>query len=145
MNRTDIIAEARNWIGVPFIEQHRTKHGCDCAGLLIGIARSLGVGPKDEEIPPYRQVADGTMLGICDRFMQRIKPSDAKPGDAVAIIYDRQAQHLGILADYKWGGHSIIHAAANVRPPRVIEHRLMQHHRMQIVAAWVLPGVEWAS
>ncbi len=38
-----IVLEAKKWIGTPFHQQGRQiSAGCDCIGLIIGIAKSIG-------------------------------------------------------------------------------------------------------
>ena len=44
-SRLEVVCEARTWLGTPFHHQARAKgEACDCAGLVIGVARALGVG-----------------------------------------------------------------------------------------------------
>lgn len=57
MTRGDLVAaEAEEWIGTKFIWQGSQKQvGCDCKGLLWGVARELGF-PEAESL--YAKVAD---------------------------------------------------------------------------------------
>jgi NlpC/P60 family putative phage cell wall peptidase len=57
MTRGELVAaEAREWLGTPFRWQQSQKGvGCDCKGLLWGVARELGF-PEAESL--YAQVAD---------------------------------------------------------------------------------------
>ena len=42
-----IIKAAETWIGTPFAHQARIKHvGCDCLGLIMGIANELSLKAK---------------------------------------------------------------------------------------------------
>jgi NlpC/P60 family putative phage cell wall peptidase len=51
-----VVAEARTWLGTPFRWQASQKGiGCDCKGLLWGVARELGF-PEAESL--YAKVAD---------------------------------------------------------------------------------------
>ena len=51
-----VAAEAREWLGTPFAWQQSAKgKGCDCKGLLWGVARELGF-PEAESL--YAKVAD---------------------------------------------------------------------------------------
>jgi cell wall-associated NlpC family hydrolase len=51
-----VAAEAREWLGTKFVWQASQKQvGCDCKGLLWGVARELGF-PEAESL--YAQVAD---------------------------------------------------------------------------------------
>lgn len=143
----DVIAAARAWIDTPFEHQHRAKGiACDCAGLLIGVARELGIVAPEFDVNGYPRQPDGrTLVEICDRFMHRIPLEQAAPGCAAAFTFDADPAHLGILAEYRHGGLALVHASITAHPRRVVEHRLMQHARLRMVAAWRLPGVEWVS
>lgn len=57
MRRGELVAaEAREWLGTPFRWQQSAKgKGCDCKGLLWGVARELGF-PEAESL--YAKVAD---------------------------------------------------------------------------------------
>jgi NlpC/P60 family putative phage cell wall peptidase len=140
--RTDIVAAARTWAETPFHHQARLKGvGCDCIGLVIGVARELGLVMPEFDIAGYPRVPDGTTLMATARLhMAEISREAMQPGDVVVVSFDRDPQHFGILGDYRHGGLSIIHGASN--PGRVIETRLMFSEHMKFVAAFVLPGVE---
>ncbi len=44
MKLNKIVEKSREWIGTPFHEQGRQKGiGCDCVGLILGIAKEIGV------------------------------------------------------------------------------------------------------
>lgn len=142
--RQQIVEEARTWIGTPFVHQHRTKGvAVDCAGLVIGVARSLGLVPADFDFQGYSRLPDATSLvAICDQFMERIGRDQMQSGDLLAVRFDQHPQHFGLLADYPLGGLSIIHAAS--RYGRVLETRLIfgtSPLAMKFVTAYRLPGV----
>lgn len=150
--RVDIVNEAREWLGTPFVEQAAVRgQGCDCAGLLRGVALAVGAIPEDYATRPewqdavrYGQVPQGNRLReICDRFMTPISTVDAQPGDAVLFRIGELPQHLGILAPYARGGLSLIHAArTRDGKGRVLEVRFSGASRLKLVAAYRLPGVE---
>lgn len=53
LTRTDIVAEARSWIGTPYRHQASLKGvGCDCLGLVRGVWRNC-IGTEPEAPPPY--------------------------------------------------------------------------------------------
>ena len=141
--RADIVTCARTWLDTPFHHLARAKGiGVDCAGLLVGVCRELGLVAPDFDTPAYTPTPDGRMMiEGCDREMRRIAQSEMQPGDAILLITDAHPQHLGILGDYIHGGLSIIHSANNAHPPRVIETRLMFSRAQRFVAAFSLPGV----
>jgi len=144
--RDAVIAEARAWIGTPFHHQGRTRGlGCDCRGLVGGVAVALGLVPPDwwtasfdPQFAGYpEQPPPGLLERACDSFMPR---TDApQPGDVVMVEFLRYPQHLGILAPYVHGGLSIVHS---LRVLGVREHRLAPGLNAQIVRAYRFPGID---
>lgn len=145
VTRFDVIVEARSWLHVPYIHQHRDRvAGVDCVGLLIGVARALGLVVPDFDITGYERRPDGkAMLELCDRFMTRVPLYDMRPGHALVLRFDRDPQHIGIVGDYVHGGLSLIHAYGTVDGKgKVVEHRLDPGSRvMSPIQAYALPGV----
>ncbi len=138
--RTDVVQAARAWLGTPFHHQARLKGvGVDCVGLVIGVARELGLVAADFDVDTYPRVPDGVSLMHLVNLHLTPLQGEMAPGHVVVVRFDRDPQHLGILGDYRHGGLSIIHAAAE--PGRVIETRLMFSQSMQFVQAFALPGI----
>ena len=142
--RAEVVAAARALVGTPFHHMARVPGvGVDCSGVLICVGRELGLVAADFDVPAYTPSPDGhSMVEWCDANMTRISQEAMQPGDAILLAVDHHPQHLGILGDYAHGGLSIIHAANNATPPRVIETRLLLSRSQRFVAAYVLPGVE---
>lgn len=135
VERSDIVAEARAWIGTPWRHQMCARAvGVDCGQLVAGVARALGL--RDVQITGYPRIPDGTLRGICDRYMQPIQVGEAQAGDVVLMRFDTEPQHLGILGDYEHGGLSLIHSTLKHR--KVVEHRLDDRWRSYCVAAYTL-------
>lgn len=143
---SDIVSRARTYKGTRFVHMGRTPGSAlDCAGVLVCCARDEGLVSPDFDVPPYLQKPTGNMmLEWCDKYMGGRVPKDQmRPGHALVMVVDKDPQHLGILGDYKYGVDvlSIIHAANNAHPPRVIETRLMWTRVQRFVAAYRFPGV----
>lgn len=139
----EVIAAARGWIGTPFHHLGRLKGvGVDCAGLVIGVARDLGLIAPDFDIPVYSRRPDGhSMLAWCDQYMHRV--DQMQIGNVIVVIVDKDPQHLGIVTDHRNSGFGIIHAASRSDGTgSVIETRLMFSRAMRFVRAYRLPGVE---
>ena len=137
--REDVVREARALIDVPFRHQGRTREGIDCVGVVIYIARKLGLSAFD--VTGYRARPDGlAMKAHCDREMIRVPLGLFLPGHALLFRnLEQQPQHLAIVGDYFAGGPSIIHAYEPYG--RVLETRLDRGWRQFIAAAYALPGV----
>lgn len=141
--RTDVVAAARAWLGTPFHHQGRLQGvGVDCVGLVIGVARTLGLVAPDFNVEAYPRMPDGkSLMHLVHLHMRGLAVDEAmQPGDVVVVRFDADPQHLGILGNYRHGGLSIIHAAAE--PGRVIETRLLFSQTMRFVQAFALPGIE---
>ena len=145
MTRDDVVNEARAWMGTPYVHQgHQKGLGCDCAGLVGGVAVALGIVPPDwweTAAAPYagysREPSNKMLETICDGFMTRVETMQA--ANVVGIRWSIETQHLGILAPYPHGGFSMIHALE----PRgkVIEHRVNDVWLKRITHIWQMPGV----
>lgn len=137
----DVVAAARVQLGVPWVHQARLPGvAVDCIGLVICIARSLGLLPADWDIGGYSRAPDGLMLETADLHMHRLGAPEL--GAVVIVACERDPQHMGIVADYRHGGWSIIHASNAAQPARVVETRLMFTRAMSLCAYYRLPGVE---
>lgn len=138
MTGAQVVVVARSWIGTPFHHQGRVRGvGCDCVGLLIGIAHELALSAFDTTC--YARRPDGRMLkDACDREMTPIARGEIAIGDVGLFALTGDPQHLAIFGDYP-GGLSIIHAHAPNR--RVVENRFDEMWAGRLVAAYRLPGV----
>ena len=141
--RADIVSTARSFIGTPFHHMGRLPGvGLDCVGIPICVMRELGMVAADFDVPNYVGAPDGkTMLATCREFLTPIAQIDTRIGDLTVFATDMHPQHVGVIGNYQHGGFSIIHAANNAVPPRVIETRLMFGRRMRFVAAFAFPGM----
>ncbi len=136
----DVVAAARQHIGTPWQHQGRLPGvALDCAGLLIVVARELGLVPPDFDVNGYSRSPDGSMLDWCEANMRRI--GEPELGAVLVLATSDEPQHLGIVGDYLHGGWSLIHANNSGDRPRVIETRLMFARNMQFRGAYRLPGV----
>ncbi|MBK5911472.1 hypothetical protein CCR85_08205 [Rhodothalassium salexigens] len=128
-----IVALARRWLGTPWHHQGRVRGvGVDCAGLVIGVARDLGLDPVD--VTGYARRPDSDELARLVRaHLAEIPLARAGPGAVLLLRIDDRAQHLGILTDV-----GLLHAYAPAR--RVVEHRIDALWAERIVGAFVFPG-----
>lgn len=137
----EIIAEARSWLGTPWVHQHCLKGvAVDCAQLVIAVGKACGQVDPEFSITDYGREPNGTILRVCLQHMDRIEQNELKPGDVVAVAMEHQPQHVGIVGDYVHGGLSLIHAS-NAGRKEVIESRLAFMRGFRFVAAFRFRGV----
>ena len=136
----DVVAAARALIGTPYHHLGRLPGvGIDCAGVLIVIARDLGLVDAGWNPDPYSMRPDGESLqALCDQMMQRA--GAISEGCAILIAWlDGPPQHLGIVTLLPDGAHGLVHADGR-RAMKVVEQRLVLSRAMRLVQAYRLPG-----
>lgn len=128
VTRRDILAEARSWLGTPFHHQGRLKGvGADCIGLVVGVARGLGLAAVDR--PGYARTPDGVSLAAAlDAQMRRVAAADA--GDVLLLRIRRQPQHVGFLGE----AGTLIHAYSGA--DKVVETPMTDWWWQRVVAAY---------
>ena len=110
MSADATVEAARKMIGTRWRHQGRKPWAVDCVGLLVLSMESAG-WPKFDAYNGYgRDPWD-------DRLRKTLQANfgnpvaDMQPGDVGLVRWGRaEPSHVGIIADYVWGGHSIIHA-----------------------------------
>ncbi len=114
-----VLAEARLWLGTPYLHQQSTRGaGTDCLGLIRGVWRGL-YGFEPESPPPYAPdwgESDGSepLQAAARRWLEELPLSSRLPGDALLFRMRRSgpAKHLGILSApdrmiHAWSGHAV--------------------------------------
>ncbi|MGP3696025.1 peptidase [Rhodobacter sp. NSM] len=104
MRGADVVAEARAWIGTPYVHQASTRGaGADCLGLLRGVWRAL-LGPEPADPPAYtpdwsEPSGEERLMEACDRWLCRKPLASEAEGDVLLFRMraDAVAKHLGIL------------------------------------------------
>ena len=122
------IEEARTWIGTPFHHQGRVKGvGVDCAGLIVGVARDLGI--VNHTFTGYgREPNNGMLEKELGKYLTQIK--DIEPGCILLFRFKLEPQHLAIYTDK----NTIIHSYQSVG--KCIEHILDDKWKRRIVSYW---------
>lgn len=95
---------ARQWLGVPYQHRGTTRQGCDCTGLLIGIAQELGYleGYVLRQYPidwNLHAGAGNQVLDELSRFGQIIPNAQAGLADIAVIYFGRCPAHCGLIVD----------------------------------------------
>jgi NlpC/P60 family putative phage cell wall peptidase len=139
--RTDIVEIARQYEGVRFRHQGRTKEsGFDCLGLVIQVARDSGYPdvPPANEIPDYGRLPPGlTLMRRLGQHCKRYPFSQRQAGDILVFAYDNNPQHLAICT----GPDTMIHAYA-MEPRRVVEIPISDEWRRRAVCAFRLENMK---
>jgi NlpC/P60 family putative phage cell wall peptidase len=139
---SQIVVEARSWIGTPYVHQASCKGaGADCLGLIRGIWRVV-VGPEPEVVPSYTPdwgeiSGQETLLEAGHRCFEGVSGKDALPGDILLFRMRRAsvAKHLGIRSQMNGQPH-FIHAYSAAG---VIESALSDAWERRIAAVFRFP------
>lgn len=139
MTGAQFAALARAWLGTPWHHQGALKDvGCDCAGLVMGVAREAGLA--DVSVSGYPRLPRGHELeGYCDAHMVRVPRQALQVGDVAAFRYGGDPQHLAIIGEQS-GRLSMIHAHAPSR--KVIETILAEPWLSRLALVYRVPGLE---
>jgi cell wall-associated NlpC family hydrolase len=117
-----VAVEAREWIGTPFVwGQSQKGAGCDCEGLIWGVAKALDYPEAASfyaQYATYRKFrpAPSAMLveGMADLFDRVDEPEE---GDILLLNVSGKPQHLAIYV----GGGRVVHAHGEGEAKRVRE------------------------
>lgn len=137
-----VVAEARAWIGTPYVHQASCRGGgADCLGLVRGVWRAA-YGHEPEALPAYS--ADWGEAQGQERLWQAAlrhlhpKPLEAATAGDVLLFRMRHgavAKHLGLQAEVA-RSPSFIHAYSG---HGVLESPLSQPWARRIVARFAFP------
>ena len=135
-----LVDAAKTWLGTPFHWEASLKGvGCDCRGLLTGIARDLG-RPEAETIEANvvgygkGRIREGELLAGLDRvFVRRPEGSAPEPGDVLAFRIKRRVQHLALAI----GDGRLIHARSG-DPAQVAYGRIdgLEDQAIHLAGVW---------
>ena len=137
MDNQKIVDCARTFIGTPYHHQGRVKKaGIDCCGLIICIAKELGLSQFD--IDGYSRFADGVELS--ELFYQNCpKAYHLEQGKIAIFRIKKRPQHCGIIAEAD-SGFTLIHAYQSAG--KVVEHQVSEWWSDRIVQLFSFPSVE---
>ena len=119
----EVVAAARAWLETPFVWGQSVKGvGCDCKGLVAGVARELD-WPEAASVQAlardYRQVDPARLKAGLRALFDHVGTIEA--GDVLLLTVAGKAQHLAIAT----GEETMIHCYAR-GPRRVVEAPLVQ-------------------
>lgn len=134
----EIIAEARLWLGTPYLHQASVRGaGTDCLGLLRGVWRAI-LGDEPEMVPVYTDdwaepSKDEVLLVAAQRWL-REKPGQVPAVGDVLLFRMREgsiAKHLGFQSEtgphprfiHAYTGHGVIESSLSAPWERRIAAR----------------------
>lgn len=140
-SRSDIVAEARGYIGTAFRHQGRIKGiGVDCIGLVIGIANALGL--SDYDITDYPVSPNSTMMAAKLReHLDEIAFKELLPGDIAWFKIVREPQHVAIITEV-FPEMMMLHAYSKHPVSAVIEQPMGELWRRRIFGCYRFRGIE---
>jgi cell wall-associated NlpC family hydrolase len=129
-----IADEAREWVGTPFVWGQSTKGaGCDCKGLVAGVAKELGRAEAESFYATFggyradRPVPSKLLVEGFSKLFRRVKTM--KPGDVLLLKHGGRAGHMAIFVGNDRAVHAYpgIRASVKERDLRVLFHKFPLH------------------
>jgi NlpC/P60 family putative phage cell wall peptidase len=133
-----IVADARRWIGTPYLHQASVKGaGTDCLGLLRGVWRSV-YGAEPEQVPAYTEdwaepARQELLREAAERWLVAKAYDDPAVGDVLLFrMRDGSiAKHLGIQSQvgahprfiHSYSGHGVVESSLSLPWQRRIAAR----------------------
>lgn len=138
--RARAVAEAREWIGTPYLHRASLKgQGADCLGLIRGVWRRV-LGPEPQDLPAYapdwaeaRKAEQ--MAEAAGRHMRAVALDAIAPGDVLLFRWREgfPAKHAALLVTPERMVHAHDGAA-------VAEVFLAPWWRRRLAFAFAFPG-----
>jgi len=129
ITRSEIVALARDWLGVPYLHQGRSRQGTDCVGITVSIARTCGM--RVDDWTRYGRVPHGPRLLAAFRaHMCEVELNSYRTADVALLSWRREPHHVAIITEIAWGRLGLLHC--NQEIGRVVEHRIDMKWRKRI-------------
>lgn len=136
MTPAALIVQARQWVGVPFLHQGRTRFGVDCLGFIAAVLAEMGdtfilnVLPANYGRDPQASLLEGVEA--------HLKPIALQPGVMLVLQFPLTpfASHVALYT-----GVSMIHSLQANRC--VVEHGYEPPWPARTRSIWALPGVAY--
>jgi cell wall-associated NlpC family hydrolase len=129
-----VIEQAREWIGVRFLHQGRTRNGADCLGSIAGIMAELGSNVPMQCLPiNYGRDPGPALIQTLAEISREIPLQPA----AFVLVKFPNAKYPSHGAIYT--GENLIHCFEGVG--RVVEHGYREPWIRRTVSYWALPLV----
>ena len=140
VDRPDVVAAARAWVGTPYMHQASVKGvGTDCLGLLRGVWREVQ-GAEPEAVPAYTRdwSEPSGEEALWTVALRHLAPGTGAEGEVLLFrMRDGSvAKHVGIAASLG-GSPSVIHAYSG---HSVVESPLSAPWARRVVARFAFPA-----
>lgn len=136
-----IIAEARSWVGTPWLHQGALKGvGVDCAGFIEQVCLNAGLPLAADFTRDYRRKEDGTIMLRILGELSEYTMGGMEPSNVIAFHNERERdipRHLAFLSQILPQTKYIIHASSH----GVVEHRMDGSWLRKIHSVWRINGV----
>lgn len=140
-----VVAAADAWVGVPWRHQGRSREGIDCLGLLIVVARDLGLDQGvDVTAPEFRNYRRLPPAGLATELAKHLdRAGEIAPGRIGLFALPGSAPaHVAIFGDWgddrAGGACDIIHAY--MPHQAVVRHKLDPSWRTALRAIFEYRG-----
>lgn len=122
-----LVKAARSLLGSPFRHRGRGPKYFDCAGAVKEAYKRCGVDLPDFILYSREPHDDGLVSHVSKAlgppiYKHPVSEKALIPGDVLLLRFDIRPHHVGMVADYLYGGLSLIHADGHTG--RVLEQRL---------------------
>lgn len=143
--RQQIVKEAQSWVGTPFAHFQCCKGaGVDCAHLIIGVGKGVGIFPVDFAVPYYSSqwLLDRKATLLLDTlthagFTEKLT-AERLPGDVLVFEVGEVQCHVGVFV----GDNQMIHAHHSRENSRVKRFALKGDWAgVYLRRAYVYPGL----
>ena len=133
---------AETYLGTPFVHRGRTRNQLDCAGLLILVARDLGLGYRNKRVYGREPQNDGLqefLLKHCGAPLTKTS-DELEVNDILLLRLDhKDPSHLAIVTPYPLEGQlGMIHTYGALG--RVVRHILDDKWRSRIHGIYAWPA-----
>ncbi len=144
LTRDNVVASAREYMGVPFRHQGRNALGIDCVGLVLLTAKNVGACEQDFDYADYprRSPHSEAFMDVFKEKLVQVSTSSLKKGDVVALREPIFPCHCGIIGE-RFGELTLIHAFAPYK--KVTEgFWFAEGWDKKLVAVFEFPNIEEA-
>lgn len=145
MTAEEFAAAALAWLGVPYHHQGRSRLGCDCIGLPLGVLAEAGALPA--HVKPRANYGRRPMQALVDELERYCTVADAPAAGVLVTIHwpnNALPGHVAIVTPPPAGcsdGLYIVHA--HMRARRVVVNAFTGAWRQRATGYWLVPGVSY--